>query len=81
MRRTEMLQEMRKMRFMKIKLRFEGVYLGWNESRLTQEEANVRRSPPVQKGDPFYEQKKRTKRSLIFIIHLLQNGGADKILD
>ena len=81
MRRTEMLQEMRKMRFMKIKLRFEGVYLGWNESRLTQEEANVRRSPPVQKRFAFLEQKKPTKRSLIFIIHLLQNGGADKILD
>ena len=32
MRRTEMLQEIRKMRF-------EEVYLGWNESRLTQEEA------------------------------------------
>ena len=32
MRRTEMLQEIRKMRF-------EEVYFGWNESRLTQEEA------------------------------------------
>jgi transposase len=32
MRRTEMLQEIRKMRF-------EEVYYGWNESRLTQEEA------------------------------------------
>jgi hypothetical protein len=32
MRRTEMLQEIRKMRF-------EEVYLGWSESRLTQEEA------------------------------------------
>jgi transposase len=34
MRRTEMLQEIRKMRF-------EEVYLGWIESRLTQEEAAV----------------------------------------
>jgi hypothetical protein len=32
MRRTEMLQEIRKMRF-------EEVYFGWNESRLNQEEA------------------------------------------
>ena len=32
MRRTEMLQEIRKMRF-------EEVYYGWSESRLTQEEA------------------------------------------
>ena len=32
MRRTEMLQEIRKMRF-------EEVYGGWNESRLTQEAA------------------------------------------
>ena len=32
MRRTEMLQEIRKMRF-------EEVYFGWSESRLTQEEA------------------------------------------
>jgi transposase len=32
MRRTEMLREIRKMRF-------EEVYTGWNESRLTQEEA------------------------------------------
>src|SRR4030042_51538 len=32
MRRTEMLQEIRKMRF-------EEIYLGWSESRLTQEEA------------------------------------------
>jgi len=32
MRRTEMLQEIRKMRF-------EEVYSGWNESRLSQEEA------------------------------------------
>jgi transposase len=34
MRRTEMLQEIRKMRF-------EEVYFGWSESRLTQEEAAV----------------------------------------
>ena len=34
MRRTEMLQEIRKMRF-------EEVYLGWTESRLTQEEAGL----------------------------------------
>ena len=32
MRRTEMLQEIRRMRF-------EEVYFGWSESRLTQEEA------------------------------------------
>ena len=32
MRRTEMLQEIRKMRF-------EEVYFGWSESRLSQEEA------------------------------------------
>jgi hypothetical protein len=32
MRRTEMLQEIRKMRF-------EEVYFGWNESQLSQEEA------------------------------------------
>jgi transposase len=32
MRRTEMLQEIRKMRF-------EDVYFGWSESRLNQEEA------------------------------------------
>ena len=32
MRRTEMLQEIRKMRF-------EEVYFGWNESRFSQEEA------------------------------------------
>ena len=34
MRRTEMLQEIRKMRF-------EEIYLGWTESRLTQEEAGL----------------------------------------
>ena len=34
MRRTEMLQEIRRMRF-------EEVYFGWSESRLTQEEAAV----------------------------------------
>ena len=31
--------EIRTTRFMNIKLRFEEVYAGWNESRLSQEEA------------------------------------------
>lgn len=34
MRRTELLQEIRKMRFL-------ALYVGWNEGRFTQEEAAV----------------------------------------
>jgi len=66
MRRTKMLQEIRKMRF-------EEVYFGWSKSRLSQEEVaqilgvcdrTFRRSPPVLKWSSIQEQKNRTTQVL-----------------
>ncbi|MGD1153820.1 MAG: hypothetical protein ABR911_13250 [Syntrophales bacterium] len=59
MRRTEMLQEIRKMRF-------EEVYFGWSESRLTQEEAARGIGAPVKTGGKLKDGYGRWKEKLFF---------------